>query len=144
MNNENSNITPQWNSFHYNKNLKQSEGPAQPQAINEEPEERFSHASNLSNLSPSKSNVSTKERKALGSAPKAVGSAIIGGAATETDPFGGNIPIRKKVSNRIDLELESRGSIFSGRDEKSILVRKRNIQQQHMREELLRQIEEKK
>ena len=61
----------------------------------------------------------------------------------ETDPFGGNIPIRKKIGNRIDQELESRGSIFSGRDEKSVLEQKRNLQQQHMRVELLRQIEEK-
>lgn len=61
----------------------------------------------------------------------------------ETDPFGGNIPIRKKIENRIDQELESRGSIFSGRDEKSVLEQKRNLQQQHMRVELLRQIEEK-
>lgn len=90
-----------------------------------------------------KSSAVPKERSGLGSAPKAVGSAIAG-QTQEGDPFGGNIPIRKKIENRIDLELESRGSIFSGRDEKSILIRKRNIQQQHMREELLRQIEEKK
>lgn len=49
-----------------------------------------------------------------------------------------------KIVNRVDLELESRGSIFSGRDEKSILVYKRNLEQQKMREELLKQIEEKK
>ena len=66
------------------------------------------------------------------------------GQIEESDPFGGNIPTRKKIENRIEKELESRGSIFSGRDEKSVLIRKRNIQQQHMREELLRQMEEKK
>ena len=66
------------------------------------------------------------------------------GVQVTSDPFGGNIPTRKKIVNRIDQELESRGSIFSGRDEKSVLIQKRNIQQQHMREELLRQIEEKK
>lgn len=49
-----------------------------------------------------------------------------------------------KIVGRVDLELESRGSIFSGRDEKSILVYKRNLEQQKMREELLKQIEEKK
>lgn len=31
----------------------------------------------------------------------------------------------KVLDNRIDLELESKGSIFMGRDEKSILVRKK-------------------
>ena len=92
--------------------------------------------------SPPKPN-SSKDRRGIGSAPKALDSAIVS-QAMESDPFGGNIPIRKKISNRIDQELESRGSIFSGRDEKSILIRKRNIEQQHMREELLRQIEEKK
>lgn len=84
-----------------------------------------------------------KDRRTLGSAPKAAAELIVG-TDNKTDPFGGNIPIRRKIDNRIDQELESRGSIFSGRDEKSILIRKRNIQQQHMREELLRQIEEKK
>lgn len=94
-------------------------------------------------LSPAKPTPPSDDRRELGSAPKAVESAIVD-TVTEGDPFGGNIPIRRKVVNRIDQELESRGSIFSGRDEKSILIRKRNIQQQHMREELLRQIEEKK
>jgi hypothetical protein len=91
----------------------------------------------------SKPSSSANERRNLGSAPKTVGDAI-SNAEVQGDPFGGNIPVRKKIVNRIDQELESRGSIFSGRDEKSILIRKRNIQQQHMREELLRQIEEKK
>ena len=31
----------------------------------------------------------------------------------------------KVLDNRLDLELESKGSIFGGRDEKSILVRKK-------------------
>ena len=86
---------------------------------------------------------SSKDRRSLASAPKVLESVAIGYTA-ESDPFGGNIPIRKKIANRIDQELESRGSIFSGRDEKSVLSNKRNIEQQHMREELLRQIEEKK
>uniref|UniRef100_A0A7S3KG80 Uncharacterized protein n=1 Tax=Euplotes crassus TaxID=5936 RepID=A0A7S3KG80_EUPCR len=85
----------------------------------------------------------TKDRRGLGSAPKAVATTIMTSTITG-DPFGGNIPTRKKIENRIDQELESRGSIFSGRDEKSVLIQKRNLQQQHMREELLRQIEEKK
>jgi hypothetical protein len=38
------------------------------------------------------------------------------------DPFSMKpLQPRKKVENRIDLELESRGSIFSGRDEAQIL-----------------------
>jgi hypothetical protein len=84
-----------------------------------------------------------KDRRGLGSAPKAAAASIMSSTIT-SDPFGGNIPTRKKIENRIDQELESRGSIFSGRDEKSVLTQKRNLQQQHMREELLRQIEEKK
>lgn len=84
-----------------------------------------------------------KDRRGLGSAPKVAAASIMGSTIT-SDPFGGNIPTRKKIENRIDQELESRGSIFSGRDEKSVLTQKRNLQQQHMREELLRQIEEKK
>jgi len=84
-----------------------------------------------------------QERRGLGSAPKAAAATIISSTITG-DPFGGNIPTRKKIDNRIDQQLESRGSIFSGRDEKSVLIHKRNLQQQHMREELLRQIEEKK
>ncbi len=84
-----------------------------------------------------------KDRRGLGSAPKAAAATIMSSTITG-DPFGGNIPTRKKIENRIDQELESRGSIFSGRDEKSVLMQKRNLQQQHMREELLRQIEEKK
>lgn len=91
----------------------------------------------------SKPGSSVNDRRNLGSAPRTVDSAAASDQV-QGDPFGGNIPVRKKIVNRIDQELESRGSIFSGRDEKSILIRKRNIQQQHMREELLRQIEEKK
>lgn len=94
-------------------------------------------------FSPSKPSSSVDQRRGFGSAPKPMDNDD-SGPQKRTDPFGGNIPIRKKIVNRIDQELESRGSIFSGRDEKSILIRKRNIQQQHMREELLRQIEEKK
>jgi hypothetical protein len=90
-----------------------------------------------------KSMSQSRGRMGLGSAPKAMEN-VKSGETYEIDPFGGNVPVRKRVGNRIDQELESRGSIFSGRDEKSILIRKRNIQQQHMKEELLRQIEEKK
>lgn len=37
-----------------------------------------------------------------------------------------NIMTRGKVvEGRIDIELESRGTIFQGRDEKSILIRKK-------------------
>jgi hypothetical protein len=37
-----------------------------------------------------------------------------------------NIMTRGKVTEgRIDLELESRGTIFQGRDEKSILIKKK-------------------
>lgn len=113
---------------------------AKPEVEREIP---VTYAPSETNSVSGKSSAVPKERSGLGSAPKAVGSAIAG-QVQEGDPFGGNIPTRKKIENRIDQELESRGSIFSGRDEKSILIRKRNIQQQHMREELLRQIEEKK
>ena len=44
----------------------------------------------------------------------------------------------------LQKELESRGSIFTGRDEKSILIRKRQEERQKMKEDLERQIEEKK
>lgn len=41
-----------------------------------------------------------------------------------------NIMTRGKViDNRIDLELEARGSIFQGRDEKTILTRKKEDSQ---------------
>lgn len=110
----------------------------EPQIVQKKQDPRMENAQ----YSPSKPN-SSNNRRELGSAPKGIESPMIS-QTVESDPFGGNIPIRKKISNRIDQELESRGSIFSGRDEKSILIRKRNIEQQHMREELLRQIEEKK
>ena len=135
------NVTPQWNNMNYNQTLKSNLD--QTNAIKSIDISGISQNTNEANLSPSKSSGLQHERKSLGSAPKAVGSAIVNNSET-TDPFGGNIPTRKKVIDRIDQELESRGSIFSGRDERSILVRKRNLQQQHMREELLRQIEEKK
>ena len=40
----------------------------------------------------------------------------------------------------LQKELESRGSIFTGRDEKSILIRKRQEERQKMKEDLERQI----
>ena len=141
--NEEFNVTPQWSSMHYDKSLKGSVVESERQEEQEQEPIEFSKNSNAANLSPSKSSGAYMERKGLGSAPKAVGSLIVGDAE-RPDPFGGNIPIRRKVIDRIDQELESRGSIFSGRDERSILAQKRNLQQQHMREELLRQIEEKK
>ncbi|CDW76852.1 UNKNOWN [Stylonychia lemnae] len=49
----------------------------------------------------------------------------------------------KVVEGRIDIELESRGTIFQGRDEKSILIRKKEDNQQAIREALQRQIDEK-
>lgn len=136
------NVTPQWSNMDYNKSFK---SVADPESSIGGTVDHFglNKNSNLANLSPSKSSGLALERKGLGSAPKAAATVIMSNP-DGPDPFGGNIPIRKKVVNRIDQELESRGSIFSGRDERSILVRKRNLQQQHMREELLRQIEEKK
>ena len=50
-----------------------------------------------------------------------------------------NIMTRGKVvEGRIDIELESRGTIFQGRDEKSILIRKKEDNQQSIREALQR------
>jgi hypothetical protein len=51
---------------------------------------------------------------------------------------------RKKVEQRIDLALESRGSIFTGRDERQVLMQKRQIEQKEIQEALKKQIEEKK
>jgi hypothetical protein len=142
------NVTPQWSNLNYNKTLK-SHIDNDENPLNSNPMSNFSKNTNEVQLSPSKDTSGAMDRKGLGSAPKAVGAVIMRSdevpiSTNPNDPFGGHIPTRKKVTNRIDQELESRGSIFSGRDERSILVRKRNLQQQHMREELLRQIEEKK
>ena len=55
-----------------------------------------------------------------------------------------NIMTRGKViDNRIDLELEARGSIFQGRDEKTILTRKKEDSQQAIKEALQKQIDDK-
>ena len=55
-----------------------------------------------------------------------------------------SIMTRGKVTeNRTDLELESRGTIFQGRDEKMILIQKKEFNQQATREALLRQIDER-
>ena len=55
-----------------------------------------------------------------------------------------NIMTRGKVvENRTDLELEARGSIFQGRDEKTILIRKKEDSQQAIKEALQKQIDEK-
>jgi len=61
------------------------------------------------------------------------------------DPHSG-LPLqqRKRVEHRIDLALESRGSIFTGRDEVSILMEKRAKNQKEIQEALKLQIEEKK
>ena len=147
------NVTPQWSNMNYNKTLK-SNIETDDNAISSYANPAFPKHQNDAQGSPGKNQGLSQDRRGLGSAPKAVGTVIMrsndvpstGDTPSDTsgDLFGSSIPIRKKVVNRIDQELESRGSIFSGRDERSILVRKRNLQQQHMREELLRQIEEKK
>lgn len=49
----------------------------------------------------------------------------------------------KVIEGRLDIELESRGTIFQGRDEKSILNRKKEDSQQAIRDALQKQIEEK-
>ena len=47
------------------------------------------------------------------------------------------------TDNRMDIELESKGSIFQGRDEKGIILSKRELQQQEMKRDLQMQIDEK-
>jgi hypothetical protein len=42
----------------------------------------------------------------------------------------------KVLENRLDLELESKGSIFQGRDEKAILIKKRQDEQNAIKEAL--------
>jgi hypothetical protein len=42
----------------------------------------------------------------------------------------------KVVEGRLDLELESRGTIFQGRDEKSILINKKKEEQNAIKEAL--------
>jgi hypothetical protein len=42
----------------------------------------------------------------------------------------------KVVEGRTDLELEAKGTIFQGRDEKTILVKKKEDQQNAIREAL--------
>jgi hypothetical protein len=55
-----------------------------------------------------------------------------------------NFKTRGKVTeNRMDVELESKGSIFQGRDEKNILTSKREQQQFEMKQALQAQMEEK-
>lgn len=49
----------------------------------------------------------------------------------------------KVTENRLDLELEANGSIFQGRDEKQILIAKKQMEQNAIKEALQRQIEEK-
>ena len=49
----------------------------------------------------------------------------------------------KVLENRLDLELESRGTIFQGRDEKAILIKKKQDEQNAIKEALQKQIEEK-
>ena len=54
------------------------------------------------------------------------------------------IMTRGKITDgRLDIELESRGTIFQGRDEKTILIKKKEDNQQAIREALQKQIEEK-
>jgi hypothetical protein len=42
----------------------------------------------------------------------------------------------KVVDGRTDLELESKGTIFQGRDEKQVLIKKKEDQQQAIRDAL--------
>jgi protein involved in temperature-dependent protein secretion len=49
----------------------------------------------------------------------------------------------KVLENRTDLELEARGTIFQGRDEKAIMMQKKQEDQNAIKEALQRQIEEK-
>lgn len=49
----------------------------------------------------------------------------------------------KVLEGRLDLELESKGSIFQGRDEKSIILNKKKDEQNAIKEALQKQIEEK-
>lgn len=66
-------------------------------------------------------------------------------AANSTKSDFPSIMTRAKITeNRTDLELEAKGSIFSGRDEKMILAHKKELEKQRMKEELEKQIEEKK
>lgn len=55
-----------------------------------------------------------------------------------------NFKVRGRVTeNRMDMELERRGDIFIGRDEKNIIQNKREAQQQEMKDALQMQIAEK-
>lgn len=47
------------------------------------------------------------------------------------------------LEGRTDLELEARGTIFQGRDEKAIMMKKKQEEQNAIKEALQRQIEEK-
>ena len=49
----------------------------------------------------------------------------------------------KITEGRLDLELEKQGSIFGGRDEKSIMNMKKEEQRRAMQIELQKQIDEK-
>ena len=60
------------------------------------------------------------------------------------DPYSGHkIQTRKKVVCRTDKELESSGSIFTGRDESQIMKRKRQRDAETYQRILQEQIEEK-
>ena len=91
---ENFTVTPQWNNIDYNKSLKSNEGFSENVASKIEAEQNYSQVPNAVNLSPSKGSSSTRERKNLGSAPKAAANVIVGHTG-EADPFKGEIPIRK-------------------------------------------------
>ena len=47
------------------------------------------------------------------------------------------------LEGRTDLELEARGTIFQGRDEKAIMMKKKQDEQNAIKEALQKQIEEK-
>eukprot|EP00347_Sterkiella_histriomuscorum_P003747 403363101 len=57
---------------------------------------------------------------------------------------GLHIQQRKKVERRLDLTLESRGSVFTGRDEQQILQQSKKQQQIEIQQALKLQIEDKK
>lgn len=91
---ENFNVTPQWNNISYNNNMKSNEGFSENITPKIDQEQSYYQVSNAANLSPSKESSSNRDRKNLGSAPKAAANAIVSNT-NEADPFGGEIPVRK-------------------------------------------------
>lgn len=71
----------------------------------------------IASESPARQDSRGSSIRKLGSAAKMVGG-MITSTPEAVDSAGGYVPGRKQVYNRLDQELENRGSIFSGRDEK--------------------------